>query len=755
MAYPILAANETWYKGVADKATITKINIVDNYIVTGNETESWNADVDNSGSIKCYIINTDLIIAGNGSGMIAANSDSSWLFSKFGAVVTIKGCDLLDCSNVTTFERAFQADFALETVDVSKMVSSTVTSIIAMFQGCSKIKTLDVSKWDTSNVENALAFLNMPGLDLFNYNLVKLDVSNWNVSKCKNMSKMFNGLNGISVLNLSNWDTSNVENMSYMFNFCQNLQKIYVSNKWNTDKVTVYNNMFSGCVKLVGAAGTKFNSANIDYLNYAIPDNGDSAPGYFTYLGETFFVKPHDIWMIADAVRDLKGENTNYSLPEIVAALRDYPVLAPQKTWYKSDYNIAQITNINIANNYSITGNEDESWAADVNNSGSIVCYRTGNTLTLTPIGKNKIKLNSDSSNLFAEMSALTAITGLDKLDASGVETFEKAFYNDISITEIDISTWRMPKVINTNSMFGLCINLTKVILGNGLKSLGQRTFYICNALTSVEGLEKISSIGDLAFFYTPNLTACDLKPERIKTIGISACRMSSIEDGINLNSIPENYINNYATRLKRWGEEGLQAIKNIQSFNSMYFEVPNPDSQLNYPKIEVGNKNGEIRCAKDWGCAMLTLYHIWNALYAGKEKQYDNWLNWYNNELNKDETFADNYDFSDTAFSNAVSSLGWTLEKRVYVESEEQLETILTRLKDGPVFMVVNSLSDGVTHAITIIGWNSENKKLAILDSAVPGHSNGLISWLAYEDIFVSYGDDNDNIRLINYNLS
>ena len=83
MAYPVLAPNRTWFSQggtTTQGSTFTKITIVDSYTPTGDETESWNADVNNTGAIKWYKKGTELIISGNGSGKIAMNPDSKSLF---------------------------------------------------------------------------------------------------------------------------------------------------------------------------------------------------------------------------------------------------------------------------------------------------------------------------------------------------------------------------------------------------------------------------------------------------------------------------------------------------------------------------------------------------------------------------------------------------------------------------------------------------------------------------------------------------
>ena len=70
-----------------------------------------------------------------------------------------------------------------------------------------------------------------------------------NTSNVTDMSCMFDGCRGLTLLDLSGWNTSNVTDMSYMFNSCSGLTSLDLSG-WNTSKVTRMNSMFSGCSKL-------------------------------------------------------------------------------------------------------------------------------------------------------------------------------------------------------------------------------------------------------------------------------------------------------------------------------------------------------------------------------------------------------------------------------------------------------------------------------------------------------------------------
>ena len=64
--------------------------------------------------------------------------------------------------------------------------------------------------------------------------------------------------------------------------------------------------MFSGCTKLIGGAGTKYNSSYVD-KTYARIDGGTSNPGYFTDIADKPSTFPTDSW--ATIVASVKANN--------------------------------------------------------------------------------------------------------------------------------------------------------------------------------------------------------------------------------------------------------------------------------------------------------------------------------------------------------------------------------------------------------------------------------------------------------------
>lgn len=314
MPYPILAANSTWYKGTTKRAAITEINIVDSYVETGSENESWNADVNNVGSIKCYINGTVLTIAGNGSGKIYANSDSSYAFSDknrkdyFGASV-IAGADILDTRNVTSMRLMFTNYTALRSIDVSNWDVSKVTDMAGVFQLCHNLTYLDVSKWNTElvNIMQNMFYecSSLTELDVSNWNisnvtnmhatffsctsLTELDVAPktvtvgektytaWNTSKVTDFCSMFQGNQNagdmkFSTLSVNNWDTSSATDMSSMFYSCGQLTELDLS-KWDVSKVTTMSHMFADCFKMVSYNFSGWNTTSLTNMDGIFNDN--------------------------------------------------------------------------------------------------------------------------------------------------------------------------------------------------------------------------------------------------------------------------------------------------------------------------------------------------------------------------------------------------------------------------------------------------------------------------------------------------
>ena len=221
--------------------------------------------------------------------------DMSYMFSDSSA--TIIDTSGFNTSNVINMSYMFSNSVATA-IGVSDFDTSNVINMSYMFSN-TVATAIDVSNFDTSNVTN------MNGMFL-NTNVVQLDISNFNTSNVTDMGLMFQD-SKLNVLDLSSFNTSNVTSMAFMFMSSTNLEKIYVSDKFDTENVRLYVDMFRNCIKLVGGAGTIYDSTKTDKA-YARIDKGTNSPGYFTDIADKP-VEPYsfssDSWAtIANAVKN-------------------------------------------------------------------------------------------------------------------------------------------------------------------------------------------------------------------------------------------------------------------------------------------------------------------------------------------------------------------------------------------------------------------------------------------------------------------
>ena len=200
-----------------------------------------------------------------------------------------------DTSNVTAMASMFQGCSNLTTLDLSNFNTSKVTNMLGMFNGCSSLTSLDLSSFNTSSVTNmkgmfsycsSLTNLNLSNFDTSNVinmeemfrnctSLVSLNISSFNTSKVTSTWYMFMCCSKITILDLSSFDTSSVTKMGGMFYLAGSLKTIYVSNLWNTSKVTNSENMFNSCSSLKGAVSYNSTKVDVTMANYTT--------GYLTY----------------------------------------------------------------------------------------------------------------------------------------------------------------------------------------------------------------------------------------------------------------------------------------------------------------------------------------------------------------------------------------------------------------------------------------------------------------------------------------
>lgn len=149
-----------------------------------------------------------------------------------------------DTSNVITMYKMFDECKALTELDLSNFNTSNVINVCGIFSGCKSLTEIDLSNFDTSRVTD------MCGMFSGCKALTQLDLSSFNLSEVNYISSMFRDCVSLTVLDLSNFDTFMVKHMDLVFFGCKALTTIYISDKWNIDKVKLSGEMFGICHSL-------------------------------------------------------------------------------------------------------------------------------------------------------------------------------------------------------------------------------------------------------------------------------------------------------------------------------------------------------------------------------------------------------------------------------------------------------------------------------------------------------------------------
>lgn len=351
-------------------------------------------------------------------------------------------------------------------------------------------------------------------------------------------------------------------------------------------------------------------------------------------------------------------------------------------------------------------------------------------------------------------MSVLLPETTWYKGDIPIYQISEISIVNNYAETGVEDQVWDA-SAANDGSVICYRISTAIVMVCDNLVSIGDKMFARFLSLEKITGLSNVSTIGARAFCLTPKLVNVDIDPSKITKIGESAFKMSSAEDSLDLSVVPLDSIGDKATRRKRWGDDQLAALSNVEFPLTVKPHIPNMDCQMLYSDVPYGNKNGTIMYGNS-GCVSFSYYHVWNYLFANTDKRYNNWMQWYNDTLNLDGTFAENNNnMSDGVFTiNLITEkLGWEFVNIEYVSTTSNLEYIIDRVTNGlPVVATMHSNNSTGKHAIAIVGCDKDTRKLAIVDSAATDDI-GVLYWASFEDVFVGGIKDYDFIHVVKYN--
>ena len=333
-----------------------------------------------------------------------------------------------------------------------------VISMAEMFAGCRKLTSLDISSFVTTNVGD------MRQLFEGCSQLTSLDFTYFETPFVTDMRGLFKGCSALTELDLHSFATAEVTDMSEMFASCSGLTTICVSGLWTTDRVSASTNMFQGCNRLVGEAGTAFSSAHTD-KEYARPDKpADGQPGYLTTLKEAYALtadedEPTLITFYYDDQRSLREGQT------FDVSYASWPTASITSVVFDPSFAEARPTSTGF-------------WFDSMNNLTSI----TGMQYLCTDDVENM-------EYMFASCHSLTSID-LSHFNTANVTSMSNMFYDCTSLTTLDLNSFDVTSVTNAAEMFRNSTNLTTIYAGNWSEQLPDNAYtsYMFEGCSSLVG---------------------------------------------------------------------------------------------------------------------------------------------------------------------------------------------------------------------------------------------------------------------------
>ena len=490
-------------------------------------------------------------------------------------------CTLLDFTDTATINitsvgtNAFAYTTRLKNVVFTNSGIKTMPS--GIFSYCTNLKTVTLKEGTVLTTIGGSAFANCYSLtDIYNLTLTGLNAANTlgnsAFANCRNLNWEDNVVIGIADKPFSfhtsgsqfanNYKLKNVEILSSntttlpgsAFSGCYNLESVKVPST-----VVVFNSsVFANCINLTNLYyndGSVYDYSKITTLNSSVfsgcnsieYDNGKLVLGdklntiaSYTYIFANNLKLKEVVFMPNTAIVTINNYTFQYCSNLKTVTLNDTITTINTGVFQMCE----RLEDIKL-----ITKGEEENVVTDnyglnklvtINSSAFNGCEALKIDLKLEKVttlaASAFYKCRSITSVDFTGNTTLTAINGsvfayCDKLkDVTLVSIITKidtsAFAYCFSIEQIDIS---YVTTLNT-SAFSNCQSLTKVTLGNGLKTIGNTAFANCVTLTNVvlPSDSKLTTIGTSSFLNCISLREISL-PATLTTINATAFQRCTI----------------------------------------------------------------------------------------------------------------------------------------------------------------------------------------------------------------------------------
>lgn len=352
------------------------------------------------------------------------------------------------------------------------------------------IGNIHLSSIDGMEFLNTSSVTDMSGMFFGCYGLSSLDLSNFETSLVVDMAAMFYDCNSLTSLDLSNFNTRHVLDMCMMFCGCSELVTIYCGNKWSKRRVISSSGMFKDCPRVVGGAGTVYDSSCTD-VSYAHDDGGKGKPGYLTLKGNNNIVSELTAYAVyKDDILTFYYDDKIENREGIVIDFDpDNPIVICNEFWtsgkvfsYMDEYGRTRdLRFAGVYFSFSLYGVE-------------VVEFDP--TFTSCELGS--------TANLFSGLNNLKSIKNIQYLNTSNVRDMSGMFGYCSSLTSIDLSYFDTSNVVDMSYMFCGCKSLLTIYVGENWNMSNvvnsENMFLYCDNLTGGQGTTNDSSHEDASY---------------------------------------------------------------------------------------------------------------------------------------------------------------------------------------------------------------------------------------------------------------
>ncbi|MCJ1996949.1 BspA family leucine-rich repeat surface protein, partial [Lactococcus piscium] len=395
--------------------------------------------------------------------------DAPWAFDKDSGILALGSGQLNEANNSPwsrTDGKAINAD------DIKKIVFSGITKAPGdsrrLFGGLKSLtQIVGLEDFDTSKVRE------MSGMFQGASALTSLDLSELDTSKVRSTISMFEGCSSLISLNFSKFDTSSLTNLSYMFKGCTSLKTLDLSS-FNTSEVTTMRGMFSNTSLIELTLGDKFHFIGTDcelmlsYPSDALREGKYVTGNWVNKVNQSVAYSPTDF---------MDNYGTNGLRAGTYVAEAKALVWGDAPVTFDTDLGVLTINSGTLSQAKYAPWNGSDDKKIDGGKIKKIIF--TGPT-----------KVSKSAEDLFRSLNNLTEIEGLTNLDTSDVTTMLNMFRDCSSLVTLDLSNFNTKNVTDIRDMFRNCTSLTSLDPSkfNTKKVTDMRgTFRACTSLKSLD----------------------------------------------------------------------------------------------------------------------------------------------------------------------------------------------------------------------------------------------------------------------------